>query len=247
MSVNDKLCEGSVLAGIVIMCTRKPVESILNSASTKMDLSGKNKTQNDFSPIEKHVFPSLYQNIHICPTSLDKPRILCLSSTLMTYSTLCCFVWPPVSRGVQTGRKEFFLLCYDLENLPSVINQIFFGMCWWTITTLICRAWAQALTAAGQLLQRGAAVRDAEKPFLPSGLNSQCFYLIEEALRWSSRMRCKLCFALLKRFDVQRGNCLSLVLFGQCNMCYCSSVEQKLLFLNAKRSLENVTKFTKRI
>lgn len=82
---------------------------------------------------------------------------------------------------------------------------------------------------------------------LPSGLNSQCFYLIEEALRWSSRMRCKLCFALLERFDVQRGNCLSLVLFCQCNMCYCSSVEQKLLFLNAKRSLENVTKFTKRI
>lgn len=44
----------------------------------------------------------------------------------------------------------------------------------------------------------------------PSGPNTHCYYLIKEALGWSSSMRSRFCLILLKRFDVQKGNCLSL-------------------------------------
>lgn len=48
----------------------------------------------------------------------------------------------------------------------------------------------------------------------PSGPNTHCYYLIEEALGWSSSMRSRFCLILLKRFDVQKGNCLSLAFYS---------------------------------
>lgn len=50
----------------------------------------------------------------------------------------------------------------------------------------------------------------------PSGPNTHCYYLIKEALGWSSSMRSRFCLILLKRFDVQKGNCLSLAFYSTC-------------------------------
>lgn len=134
-----------------------------------------------------------------------KSKTVCFQ--LADLDSLRCFVWPLAWLGVQAGRKEFFLLGCELANLPAVIGQIFCGMCWWTIAALIWSGWASGSQhLAGFWRADGCA-------WCWQALTLWTQYPLLLLDTRSIKMR--LCFALLKCFDVQKGNCLSLV------VCYC--------------------------
>lgn len=146
-------------------------------------------------------FTVIYQIIYIS-----------LMAKCLPLSKLYFTVWPLASRRVQAGRKEFVSICSDLTNLPAVIEQIFRGLCWWTITTLIWSAWAGRSQHQASFCRVRLCVMLRSPP-----LWTQYPLLLLD--RRSIKM--SLCFILLKCSDVQKGNCLSLALC--CNI-YCSLV-----------------------
>lgn len=137
---------------------------------------------------------SLYQNIHISVMALHKPwiprvqhprrsRMSVFNSQNLVYFIALYDLSHP--EDFKLGERNFFLLlCCDLANLPTVTKQIYCGMCWWTITTLIWSAWARRSQHPASFFRVDGCAWRWE--VLPSGPNIHCYYLIEEALGWDS-------------------------------------------------------------
>lgn len=138
--------------------------------------------------------------------SIKQGNQKCLSSTLITKSTTLLYMTSCVQKSSNWEKGIFLIrlrsvksaLCYQANILWYVLmNYHHFDL----------KCLSQALTAPSELLQ---TVRLCVMLTSPSLWTQYPLLLLD---RRSIKMR--LCFILLEFFDVQRGNCLSLVL------CYC--------------------------
>lgn len=112
----------------------------------------------------KKWFPCFFYTLHISLIVRDKGLSEArpqgnqshMTSALMTLVRFIAWYDLSHSPTVQTGRKEFILLCCDLANLPAVIKQTFRGMYRWTIATLISSTWARRSQHPTKLVWSGS-------------------------------------------------------------------------------------------